>query len=59
MLLNNNKHPFYVKGEEKKHYCEKIKKGNFSYHNNLSYMAKNLLNKFIKITFNYGSKRCK
>ena len=48
MLLNNNKHPFYVKGEEKKHYCEKIKKGNFSYHNNLSYMAKNLISKLLE-----------
>ena len=48
MLLNNNKHPFYVKGLDKKNYCEKIKKGNFTYCNNLSYMAKNLISKLLE-----------
>jgi len=43
MLLNNNKHPFYIKGENKKFLCEKIKKGNFTFKNNLSFMAKNLI----------------
>ncbi len=48
MLLNNNKHPFYIKGIDKKVYCEKIKKGNFTYFNNLSYMAKNLISKLLE-----------
>ena len=48
MLLNDNKHPFYIKGIDKKDYCEKIKKGNFTYYNNLSYMAKNLISKLLE-----------
>ena len=31
MLLNNGKHPFYFKGDERKNYIEKIKKGKFKF----------------------------
>ncbi len=48
MLLNNNKHPFYIKGDDRKLYSKKIKKGIFSYNNNLSFMAKNLINKLLE-----------
>ena len=48
MLLNNNKHPFYIRGDDRKLYSEKIKKGILSYNNNLSFMAKNLINKLLE-----------
>ena len=48
MLLNNNKHPFYIKGDDRKVYSKKIKRGDFSYNNNLSFMAKNLINKLLE-----------
>ena len=48
MLLNNGKHPFYIEGENENEYCEKIKKCNLNFNNNLSYMAKNLIHKLLE-----------
>ena len=49
MLLNNGKHPFYVKGDLKKELAHKIKKGVFKFHNNVSFMANNLIRKLLEI----------
>ena len=49
MLLNNGKHPFYFKGNKKKNYIEKIKKGKFKFEKNISYLAKNLIGKLLEI----------
>ncbi len=49
MLLNNGKHPFYFKGDERKNYIEKIKKGKFKFEKNISYLAKNLIGKLLEI----------
>ena len=42
MLLNNGKHPFYQKGDQKQDFIKKIKTGKLNFINKLSYMAKNL-----------------
>ncbi len=49
MLLNNGKHPFYVKGDLKKELAHKIKKGVFKFYNNVSFMANNLIRKLLEI----------
>ena len=48
MLLNNGKHPFYKKGDEKEDYIEQIKIGKINFINKVSYMAKNLIYKLLE-----------
>ena len=59
MLLNNNKHPFYIKGDDKKSYIEKIKKRKFKFECNISFMAKNLIMKLLEInpSWRYSSEK--
>ena len=59
MLLNNNKHPFYIKGDNKKNYIEKIKKRKFKFECNISFMAKNLIMKLLEInpSWRYSSNK--
>ena len=59
MLLNNNKHPFYIKGDDRKSYIEKIKKGKFKFECNISFMAKNLIMKLLEInpSWRYSSEK--
>ena len=47
VLLNNGKHPFYVKGERKKDYIKKIKEGKIKFFNKVSPMAKHLILKLL------------
>ena len=49
MLLNNGKHPFYLKGDLRKELAHKIKKGVFKFYNNVSFMANNLIRKLLEI----------
>ena len=59
MLLNNNKHPFYIKGDNKKNYIEKIKKRKFKFECGISFMAKNLIMKLLEInpSWRYSSNK--
>ena len=45
MLLNNGKHPFYDKGDNKQNVINKIKSGKIFFINKLSFMAKHLITK--------------
>ena len=45
MLLNNGKHPFYLKGDTKEDFIQKIKERKINFINKVSYMAKNLIYK--------------
>ena len=45
MLLNNGKHPFYQKNDNKQDFINKIKSGKIFFINKLSFMAKNLIMK--------------
>ena len=45
MLLNNGKHPFYIKGDKKEDFIKKIKSGKLNFINKISFMAKNLNHK--------------
>ncbi len=45
MLLNNGKHPFYIKGDKKEDFIKKIKYGKLNFINKISFMAKNLNHK--------------
>ncbi len=49
MLLNNGKHPFYIKGDLRKELAKKIKKGSFKFYNKVSFMANNLIRKLLEI----------
>ena len=49
MLLNNGKHPFYLKGDLRKELDFKIKKGTFKFYNTVSFMANNLIRKLLEI----------
>ena len=49
MLLNNGKHPFYMKGDLRKELAKKIRKGSFKFYNKVSFMANNLIRKLLEI----------
>jgi len=49
MLLNNGKHPFYMKGDLRKELAQKIKKGIFKFYNKVSFMANHLIRKLLEI----------
>ena len=48
MLLNEGKHPFYVKGESIKEFNKKIENCKINFYNKVSPMAKNLLFKLLE-----------
>ena len=47
MLLNNGKHPFYVKGIDKKDFIKKIQSCKINFYNKISPMAKHLIFKLL------------
>ena len=48
ILLNNGKHPFYKKGDNKTEYAKKIMEGKINFYNKVSPMAKYLLLKLLE-----------
>ena len=48
ILLNNGKHPFYIKGDNKKDFVKKIMAGKINFYNKVSPMAKHLLLKLLE-----------
>ena len=48
ILLNNGKHPFYVKGDNLKQISQKIKNGKIEFYENISPMAKHLVKKLLE-----------
>jgi serine/threonine protein kinase len=48
MLLNNGKHPFYIKGDNRKDYDKKIKSCQIKFYNKVSPMAKHLILKLLE-----------
>jgi len=48
ILLNNGKHPFYIKGDNKKDFIKKIMAGKINFYNKVSPMAKHLLLKLLE-----------
>ena len=48
MLLNNGKHPFYVKGIERKDFDKKIQSCKINFYNKISPMAKHLIFKLLE-----------
>ena len=48
MLLNSGKHPFYIKGDDKKDFEKKIKGRKISFYNKVSPMAKHLILKLLE-----------
>ena len=48
MLLNNGKHPFYMKGESKKEFNKKIENCKINFYNKISPMAKHLIFKLLE-----------
>ena len=48
MLLNNGKHPFYVKGETRKDFTKKIQNCKINFYNKISPMANHLLFKLLE-----------
>ena len=48
MLLNNGKHPFYVKGETRKEFNKKIENCKINFYNKISPMAKHLIFKLLE-----------
>ena len=48
MLLNNGKHPFYVKGETRKEFNKKIENCKIIFYNKVSPMAKHLIFKLLE-----------
>ena len=48
ILLNNGKHPFYIKGDNKKDFVKKIMDGNIHFYNKVSPMAKHLILKLLE-----------
>ena len=48
ILLNNGKHPFYKKGDNKTQFAKKIMEGKINFYNKVSPMAKHLLLKLLE-----------
>ena len=48
ILLNNGKHPFYVKGDNSNQISQKIKNGKIEFYENISPMAKHLVKKLLE-----------
>ena len=48
MLLNNGKHPFYIKGDNRKDFEKKIEVCKINFHNKVSPMAKHLILKLLE-----------
>ena len=48
ILLNNGKHPFYIKGDNKKDFVKKIMEGKINFYNKVSPMAKHLIMKLLE-----------
>ena len=48
MLLNNGKHPFYIKGESRQTFQKKIENCKINFYNKLSPMAKHLIFKLLE-----------
>ena len=48
MLLNSGKHPFYIKGDDRKDYDKKIKSCKINFYNKVSPMAKHLILKLLE-----------
>ena len=48
ILLNNGKHPFYIKGDNKKDFVQKIMEGKINFYNKVSPMAKHLILKLLE-----------
>ena len=48
MLLNSGKHPFYIKGDNRKDYDQKIKTCKITFYNKVSPMAKHLICKLLE-----------
>ena len=48
ILLNNGRHPFYIKGDNKKDFVKKIMGGKINFYNKVSPMAKHLLLKLLE-----------
>ena len=48
ILLNNGKHPFYIKGDKRGDYAKKIKEGKIFFYNKVSPMAKHLILKLLE-----------
>jgi serine/threonine protein kinase len=48
ILLNNGKHPFYIKGDNKKDFVKKIMDGKINFYNKVSPMAKHLILKLLE-----------
>ena len=48
ILLNNGKHPFYVKGDNLNQISQKIKNGKIEFYENISPMAKHLVKKLLE-----------
>ena len=48
ILLNNGKHPFYIKGDTKKDFVKKIMEGKINFYNKVSPMAKHLILKLLE-----------
>ena len=48
ILLNKGKHPFYIKGDNKKEIAEKIMKGNIKFYEKISPMARHLISKLLE-----------
>ena len=48
ILLNNGKHPFYIKGDNKKDFVKKIMEGKINFYNKVSPMAKHLILKLLE-----------
>ena len=48
MLLNSGKHPFYIKGDDRKDFDKKIKSCKINFYNKVSPMAKHLILKLLE-----------
>ena len=48
MLLNNGKHPFYIKGDNRKDFVKKIEACQINFYNKVSPMAKHLILKLLE-----------
>ena len=48
MLLNNGKHPFYIKGDNREDFEKKIKECKITFYNKISPMAKHLILKLLE-----------
>ena len=48
MLLNSGKHPFYIKGDDKKDFVKKIEACKINFYNKVSPMAKHLILKLLE-----------